>query len=110
MATVDSKEWARSVLSALGAMSFETCLDDGHTVDFAGGGPAATAIAGVVLETTATVTIDETPYSVIACHGLTREELDYAQEMGGPAIIDRLKEAGIYPRTMINRRTMRLDA
>lgn len=109
MTTVDEEDWALTVLSGLGSMSLEVGLDDGHTVDLGTEIPPGTTIEGVVLERVAAVEIEGSPYCVLACHGLTRAELEYAQRAGAAAILARLKEAGIYPRTILDRESVRLD-
>jgi hypothetical protein len=42
-------------------------------------------------------------YGVLRVIGVTRRELEYAQEHGVPSLVARLKSAGIYPNTLFDR-------
>jgi hypothetical protein len=48
------------------------------------------------------------PCGVLRCIGVTQEELDFARIHGVPALLDRFRQAGLYPRTQVRRSTSAL--
>jgi hypothetical protein len=45
---------------------------------------------------------------VLRCIGVTQGELDFARIHGVPALLERLRQAGLYPRTQVRRATIAL--
>jgi hypothetical protein len=43
------------------------------------------------------------PCGLLRCIGVTRPELNFSRKHGVPALIERLKLADIYPKTMVQR-------
>jgi hypothetical protein len=56
------------------------------------------------VEEFARVTVDEQPYGILYFHGVTRSELEFAMEYGTDVLLERLRLAGVYPRTSIHRK------
>jgi Suppressor of fused protein (SUFU) len=84
-------------------MSLEVPFGDGHTMDIGPWVEPNAAIQGIVFEKVYTAEIDGEDYSVLRCIGVTRPEMEFAQEYGAPALFDRLREVGIYPHTAVAR-------
>lgn len=108
LATCDSEEWVRSVLTGVGAMSLEVAFDDGHTLDI--GGWVNTGwlkrkppLQGLLFSEEYGVNIDGQPYGVMRCVGITRQELKFAQSKSVPELVAKLSQAGIYPNTLVGR-------
>jgi len=110
MVHADNEEWVRRVLSSVGSMSLDIPLDHGHTIDLASFIEKSAVIQAVVLESFASVLVDGTSYGILACHGLTRSELEFTRKAGVEALMDRLKAAGVYPNTSLLRQPVSLDA
>ena len=106
LTSCDDEQWVRSVVSDIGRMTFETKFGDGHTMDIGSWvGPGA-ALQGVVFETVCVCRIRLRSYGVLRVIGISRPEMEYAHDLGAPALLERLRTAGVYPNTMINRRSV----
>jgi hypothetical protein len=104
MMTCDDERWAYKILTNLARMSLESELGHGHTIDV---GPLVgpkCAVQGLVAEEFARVTIEGQGYGFLYFHGVTRPELEFANEIGADELLERLREAGVYPRTSLHRR------
>jgi hypothetical protein len=104
MMTCDDESWAHKILTNLGQMSFESAFGHGHTIDISRVVETNCPIQGLVMEEFAHVTIDGQPYGILYVHGITRPELRFAMESGAGALLERLRRAGVYPRTSIHRK------
>lgn len=102
--TCDEFDWCRGVLSDLGPLSTEAVLGHGHTVDIGGLVKKRSPIQGIALETFASMEIDGEPYGIFQCHGLLREEMEFAQQHGVEELLGWFRREGIYPRTSVRRK------
>ncbi len=103
LATCDDMLWVRAIVSDIGRMSLETKFGDGHTLDIGPWVPADAPIQGVLFEEASRCFIGDEPFGVLRVIGVSRSEMEYAQQHGASALLDRLKAEGIYPCTIINR-------
>ena len=104
MMTCDDEKWAHKMLTKIGQMSLETAFADGHTIDI---GPVVGAnfpVQGLVAEEFDRVTVDGRGYGILYFHGVTRSELEFATVVGTDKLLQRLRQAGIYPRTNTRRK------
>ena len=97
------EQWVRNVLSDIGRMTLEVAFDDGHSLDIGPWVEPDATIQGVVFERAYTARIGGSLYGVLRVIGITRPELEYAQEHGVMALVSLLREAGVYPRTILDR-------
>jgi hypothetical protein len=104
MMTCDDERWAHKILTKLGQMSLEGVFGHGHTIDIESVAGPDCPVQGLVVEEFARVTVDEKPYGILYFHGVTRSELEFAMESGTDALLERLRERGIYPRTSVHRK------
>jgi hypothetical protein len=104
MITCDEEAWARKILTKIGQMSLEGVFEHGHTVDIGQIVGPECPLQGLVVEEFTRVTIDGRGYGILRFHGVTRSELEFAMEFGTDELLERLRRAGIYPRTSIHRR------
>jgi hypothetical protein len=108
LVTSNDQRWASAVLSALGRLSFDAELDQGHSVDVGRvAGPDVT-LQGVVLERFSTSKIGQRHYSVLRVIGITRPEMEWCLRFSPGALIQRLKLAGLYPLSDSRRRSVSL--
>lgn len=103
MMTCDNERWAHKILTKLGEMSMRGVFGHGHTIDISPVVEAHCPIQGLIAEEFARVTIDDQPYGILYFHGVTRPELKFALETGSNVLLERLRQAGVYPRTSICR-------
>ena len=101
--TCDDEDWARKILTQMGHMSFDDVFAHGHTVDIGQVAGAGCPLQGLVVEEFARVTIDGRSFGILCFHGVTRSELEFAMKFGADELLKRLRQAGVYPRTSINR-------
>jgi len=104
MMTCDDERWAHKILTKIGQMSLESVFGHGHTIDVSPVVGADCPMQGLVVEEFARVTVDGQPYGILYFHGVTRSELEFAMESGTDALLERLRESGIYPRTSVHRK------
>jgi hypothetical protein len=99
----DDEDWVRRVASDIGRMSLETAFENGHTLDISPWVDPSASIQGVVFERLYEVRIENLPFAVMRVIGVTRTELDYTYENGVDELLERLKNAGVYPNTATQR-------
>jgi hypothetical protein len=104
MITCDDEVWARKILTKIGQMSLESVFEHGHTVDIGRVVGPDCPLQGLVAEEFARVAVDDSGYGILRFHGVTRAELEFAMESGTDELLERLRCAGVYPRTSIHRR------
>lgn len=107
-----SESWARRVLTKLGEMSMEVEFGEGHTVDVGtlanlprlpnDRGEIAT-IQTILLHREVLIEYDGARYGVLRCVGIMRSELELARNEGTPVLVERLKQAGVWPNTIAGR-------
>jgi hypothetical protein len=106
LVTCDDEGWVRSILTDIGRMSLEVAFGHGHTLDIGPWVEADDPIQGIVFEKVAEKKFDGESYGVLRCIGITRAEMEYAQNRGAMALLTRLKKAGVYPNTAIRRKSV----
>lgn len=104
MMSCDDQKWAMNMLTKFGRMSFQEIFEDGHTVDIGEIVGPHCPLQGLVVEEFARILIEGRNYGILRLHGVTRAELEFAMKAGVKRLIENLKEAGIYPRTSIQRK------
>ena len=103
LVSCDDERWVRSIVTDIGRMSFEVAFAHGHTLDIGPWVDPDAPIQGIVFEDVSTCRIDGQPYGILRVIGISRHEMEYAQEYGVPTLIARLKTAGVYPETRVFR-------
>jgi hypothetical protein len=101
LASCDDERWARSILTDIGRMSFEVAFGAGHTLDIGPWVGAAHSIQGVVFEQVYSIEVSGERYSILRCLGLTRSELEIAQEHGSAVALSSIKARGAYPHMVV---------
>jgi hypothetical protein len=103
LCTCDDEKWVRSVISDIGRMTLETAFGNGHTMDIGGWVGPDDPLQGVVFEEASRCRIGGVPFGVLRVVGVTRPEMEYAQERGTQALLRKLKATDIYPCTLMRR-------
>lgn len=106
--TCNDEDWCMPVLTDIGRMSLEELFEHGHTLDLGPLVEKSFPIQGIVFEEFARVRIKLRRYGILRCHGITRAEMEFAQQYGVGELIDRLIEAGVYPKTDTGRKSINL--
>lgn len=106
--TSNDQTWARSALTSVGQMSFEAALDDGHSLDLGPQLEASSKLQGLIFERFSDSKIKGKQFGILRAIGVTRAELDWCREHSVEALVEKLKAAGIYPLTDVNRDSVRL--
>lgn len=103
LVTCDDERWVRSIVSKTGRMSLETTFGHSHTLDICAWVEPGAPLQGVVFEEACRCRIGGKRFGVLRMIGVSRPEMDYAREHGAPALLERLRAAGIYPCTLVKR-------
>lgn len=114
LAVGNDESWCREVLTRIGRQALEEVLEPGDTLDIGSWGRQDGTLRGVVFETALSLELGEVSRErcgLLRCIGVTGEELAFAKAHGVAALTERLRSAGIYPRTDVNRKeSVRLEA
>jgi hypothetical protein len=76
---------------------------DGHTLDIQPWVGADFLVQGIAFEHFAAVSFDGRDYGILRCHGITRPELEFAQQTNVGQLLQRRRVEGVYPRTHVQR-------
>ncbi|HTV48802.1 MAG TPA: suppressor of fused domain protein [Phycisphaerae bacterium] len=106
LTSCNDEDWVRKRLSDIGRMSMTTTFGHGHTLDFGSFANANESIQGVIFEKVYDTKIDGRYFGILRCIGITRTEMEYGLQCGSASLFAKLKEAGIYPHTDVNRRSI----
>jgi len=104
MMTCDDEAWARKILTKVGQMSMESVFAHGHTVDIGQVVGPEFPLQGLIVEEFARLAVDGCGYGILRLHGVTRPELEFAMQSSADELLERLKSAGVFPRTSIHRK------
>ncbi len=105
LVSCDDEYWVRSVITDIARMSCEVSFGDGHTLDIGPWVGEDARLQGVVFKKLSESSIDGTSYCILRVVGVTRAELEFAREKGVAQLIARLKDCGVYPNTLIDRKS-----
>lgn len=106
LTSCNDEQWVRSNITALGRATMDIKFGHRHSLDIGVWVEPGDAIQGLILEREATAEIDGKKYGVMRVIGVTRRELRSAVKNGVPQLIAKLKKAGVYPHTDINRQSV----
>lgn len=99
--TCDDEKWCSAALTRLAQMSLEVIFDHGHTVDIGPWVGPAFPVQGIAFEHFATVCFERRDYGILLCQGLSRPELEFAQQFDVEQLLQRRRAKGIYPKTSV---------
>ncbi len=101
--TCDDEAWCSTTLTDIAQMSLQAAFDHGHSLDIKPWVGPAFPVQGIVFERYATLSAGSGSFAILRCHGVTRSELEFAQQFSVDQLLDLLRAAGIYPRTSVHR-------
>lgn len=105
----DEADWAPQLISNLAKYTIDAVLQPGETMDIAPALPQPTNLSSFLFGSYATISVQGKPASILLCVGITGEELQYLQANGYDALLQRLKDAGVFPFTDLSRRSVVSD-
>ena len=106
--TCDDPDWATNIVTKIGRQSLQEVFDPGDTLDIGPWVEPNGAIQGIIFEQAFQTRIGDEPCGLLRCLGVTRPELKFASEKGVSPLLEVLKRKGIYPNTLIGRKTVEL--
>jgi len=106
--TTNDQGWAQAVLTALGRLSFDDELDQGHSVNVGRIVGPNVSLQGVIFERFSTTKIGPRHYSIMRCIGITRAEMQWCLNFSPGALVKRYKQAGLYPNSDVRRASVPL--
>jgi hypothetical protein len=101
----DSQEWAPHLISQLAAYTLEVPLQPWDTMTISPAIPDGSNIVDALFVPFAEFEVRSTKCGLLLVLGLTQPELDYCAVDCDP-VIDKLKEAGEYPFTTLDRQSV----
>ncbi len=101
----NDESWVRSVITDLARMTLSDEFDHGHTIDISASVGEDAPLRGLILERFASVRVHDTAYCILRVHGIFPDEMQLATDEGADALFARLKQAGVYPRTISKRKS-----
>jgi hypothetical protein len=104
LVSCDDEEWVRTIVSEIGRMSLEVALGHGHTLNIGPWVEIDAPLQGVIFEKACDCRVGRDSFGVLRIIGISRSELEFAQEHGTPALLKRLKASGVYPHTLVQRK------
>lgn len=102
---VDS-EWAAGIVSSIAAYTLEAALNPGDTMDMNFPNTSKLKALIFVEPKLPAFRIWKREYGILLCVGITRSELEYAQEKGSEALLEVLEKNNILPYTDFDRNSM----
>ena len=112
LAVCASEQWCLDVVTNIGRQMLEEVFDPGDTMDISAWG-APFGLEGIVFEAAFSTQIRNVlrreKCGLLRCIGITQAELEFARSQGAEALVERLKRAGVYPKTVLNRPTIDLS-
>jgi len=104
LAVCDDTEWCLNILTNIGRQGLQEVFEPGDTFDIGPWVASDAPLQGVVFDEALRVVVQQESCGLLRCIGVTRPEMEFAMRHGTPALVERLKDAGIYPRTVVGRR------
>jgi hypothetical protein len=96
-------KWAEHILYKLSQATVEEAFDVGDTADITAWVEVDCAMKGLLFAKLVSFEFGGQPFGALLCLGVTRSELDYALERGSEDLLGRLKAAGAFLITDLNR-------
>jgi len=104
----DDENWCVEVLTQIGRQGLNEIIESGDTFDIGPLVKSDAPIQGVIFEEVLRAKLRRwilsEPCGLLRCIGVTRPELEFAKKHGVPALVEKLKQSGIYPRTISRRK------
>lgn len=104
----DDEKWCVDVLTHIGRQGLDELIEPGDMFDIGPLLKPEAPLQGVVFEAALQIKLQHwiwiEPCGVLRCIGVTRPELNFARKHGTPALMERLKRVGIYPKTIVQRK------
>jgi hypothetical protein len=100
--TRDDEKEAPNLISRLGAYTLETALNPGETMDIGPAVPQGSAISAFFFtkpEVRLPFKVQGIKSGIILCVGITASELKYRHKAGPEKLVEKLKNAAVFPFT-----------
>jgi len=100
-------DWGPELISNLAYFTLDESINSGETMDLSGRFLSdQSKISSVIFDKYANFKVDGSDYGLMLVIGITSDELAYKEKNGGKALIEILKEKGIYPFTDLDRESV----
>jgi len=103
----EAQDWGASLISKLSYYTLESSLNSGETMNLGGNFVLDNSeIKALIFSKYADFKVKGKKYGILLVVGITADELDWARENGGENLIEKLKNAGVYPKTDFKRKSI----
>ena len=103
LATCNDEKWCLDILTNIGHLTLQEIFDPDDTLDIGPWVGVDAPIQGVIFEDAFSTQLKNERCGLLRCIGVTRPELEFAMKHDVPSLVECLKRAEIYPRTIVNR-------
>jgi len=98
--------WGANLISQLAPYTQEARILAGETMDIDSATPPGSAIRALVFDTYRSFKMFGETYDIRLCIGITEDELRFTFQEGTGPLLAALKQAGVYPFTDLDRRSV----
>jgi hypothetical protein len=102
----EESEWGCNVICMLAHYTLETVIEPGHTMDIGPAVPDDSTIVALLFDNYAEFDVQGKPAGLLLCLGITAKELKACRADGSEAVVQRLRDAGVYPFTDLYRESV----
>jgi hypothetical protein len=99
----DHTIWGADIISRLAPYTQQAYIGAGETMDIGDASPPESLIKALIFDTYRTFGMFGQVYELRLCIGITKDELQFKFDQGPDALLARLRQAGVYPYTDLNR-------
>ena len=96
--------WGPNLISMLAYYTQEASLNAGETMGLPPELCSGNGLAGILFNKHTQIAYKGKTLGIMAVIGITKSEIEYSMRFGGSTLLSALKDKGIYPFTIFNRR------
>jgi len=101
----DGQEWGAKLIRVLAYYTLDASINSGETMDIGNTGKNV-GFEAIIFDKYAETVIDGNKIGIMLVIGITKKELDWKFKNSGMALIQKLKEAKVYPYTIPKRKSI----
>ena len=103
----NQRDWGPNLISNLSYYTLESSLNSGETMDLGANFILEDSeIKALIFSKYSDYKLEGKRYGILLIIGITADELEWAKENSGENLIVKLKNAGVYPTTDLNRKSI----
>jgi len=110
----DNEDWCIDILTNIGRQTLVEIFDSGDTMDVSPWMKRySSELTGILFEESFSTDIRigfwKHKCSLLRCIGITSQELEFSRKNGSQILVEKLKLSGVYPKTILGRKSVNLS-